>query len=346
MRFYERLSVVAAETWLPATVETVTEAVARGALPEAESERVGVESLPVATEAPPELAVHAGRLALSRGARPAASIGLVVHSWLHYQGHDMWSPAHFVAAQLGLDRAEAFGVFQMSNGGAAAIQVAAARLLADPSPVRALVTTGDRFGDEGFDRWRGDYGLCYGDGGTAVLLERTDDAGDLARDGDLLAVGMATAPRLEVVHRGGDPFQPAARTLSPRVDFRRPIRGYLERCGDAELATISRAKVAEAVRVALADAGLDERDDRITLVIPPRMNPRVLDEVYRPVLAAMLPQATLVDGGTRTGHLGAGDVPAGIADLCSGAMLAPGEIGAVVGVGGGFSWSCAVFRSV
>jgi 3-oxoacyl-[acyl-carrier-protein] synthase III len=47
----------------------------------------------------------------------------------------------------------------------------------------------------------------------------------------------------------------------------------------------------------------------------------------------------------RTGHLGAGDLAANLADIVAERRLEAGAIAAVLGAGGGFTWTCAIVRA-
>jgi len=86
-----------------------------GRLTAQDAEGLGVNEVPVADEPAPDLAVRAGREALVQAGYPAERIGLLVHAWTWHQGHDFWSPAHYVASRLGARKALPFGVQQMCN---------------------------------------------------------------------------------------------------------------------------------------------------------------------------------------------------------------------------------------
>ncbi|MFF0610855.1 ketoacyl-ACP synthase III family protein [Nocardia tengchongensis] len=286
----------------------------------------------------PELAVLAGRVALTAAGWEGADVGLLLYAWSHYQGHDFWSPAHFVAAGVGANSALPLGIQQMCNGGAAAVQAAATFLRGDPRRRRALVGTGDRFAEPGFHRWTGDYGVAYGDAGTAVLLSTEPDARPRLW---LHAIATVAAPQLEAMTRGDDPAAPAPRWLRGAVDVRTTKKAFLRTLPRNRYAEIERAKLTEVITIALADAGLTGDDPRLARVILPRFHADALDSGYRPLVAELTPAET-VDFGRDTGHLGAGDLAAGLADLLDQHLLAPGEYALVLSAGVGFSWSCAV----
>ncbi|MFE5938235.1 3-oxoacyl-[acyl-carrier-protein] synthase III C-terminal domain-containing protein [Streptomyces sp. NPDC056470] len=336
MRFPYPLGISAPSVWLPAGRQSSEEAVARGLVDAESAEELGYDRLPVAELAPPEMAVEAGRHALTAAGVDAAAVGLVMHAWIHYQGHDLWSPAHFVADGIGAGDAVPVGVQQVCNGGAAAVELAAARLFVEPGHGHALITTADAFVEPGFDRWSGDYGIAYGDGATALVLHHLPGS-EGGRPADLVLHALSTvaAPSLERMHRGDDPFSPAARSLGPRVDIRRTKKAFLQAEGMEAFTGASAAALSSAVGECLAAAG----DVPLRYVVAPRLGRKTVDLAYAPMLTK-LTGAELLRPGTDTGHLGAGDTAASLADLHARRMLGPGEYALVVSAGAGFTWSC------
>jgi 3-oxoacyl-[acyl-carrier-protein] synthase-3 len=341
VNFGDSISIAAAATWFPESVETVAQAVARGALTADEVERAGVDRVLVSAETGAEMAVWAGRRALDAAGRPGADVALVVHAWAYYQGHDFWSPPHFVAHQVGADSAYAIGVQLMSNGGAGSLELAATRMVADPAVSLALVTSGDRFGPPAFDRWRTDYGTVYGDCGTAVVLARAQ-AGDTGLR--LVAVGSVSLPWLESAHRDPLGFSDAARVRRPVMDIRSTLRAFFADESPEALVSATRAAVAGSVRATLAEAGYDPQDQRLRLVVLPRLGPSSTERIYLPGVREVTP-APVSRPGADTGHLGAGDTAAALAQLGAPGALAPGEVALVVSGGAGFSFSCLLVRA-
>lgn len=338
MRIDARVRIAGLATALPATTERTAWAVATGQLSEKDADNSGYVELPVAQGvAAPDFAARAATAALDTAGIPAGDLDLVAHAWTYYQGHDFWSPAHYVAGAIGADAAEPVGVRQMCNGGAAALTTAVTRLLADPGAHRALVTTADCFGRPGFDRWRSDYGVVYGDGGTAAVL--TD--GPAVRGLDVLAVTTVAAPELEHMHRGDDPFNPAPRMPSGTVDVRRTKKAYLAVSGKEAFGKTVADRVGDVLVAGLADAGIDPATPQLVLL--PRIGVAGLTEIYRPAVAAVLP-APAVDLGRHTGHLGAGDLIANLAVAVDENLLRPGDTAVALSAGGGFTWSCVVVR--
>ena len=120
MRFDGGLGIKAVTTWIPETCETVEYAVRAGLLNASAVGRQGVTALPVSADlAPPQMAVLAGRKALTRARWDSAKIGMLAHAWVYHQGHDKWSPAHYIANELHLPAsALPFGIQAMCTGGA------------------------------------------------------------------------------------------------------------------------------------------------------------------------------------------------------------------------------------
>jgi 3-oxoacyl-[acyl-carrier-protein] synthase-3 len=335
------LGIRAVRTWLPTTVETSADALAGGRISQSDLDDTGVSEVPVSADvAAPDMAVGAARRALESAGWNGSAVDFTAHAWIYHQGHDFWSPAHYVASQLGADAATPIGVNAMCNGGGLALEAAAARLLADPSTRAALVTTGDRFGDEGFDRWTGDYGVFYGDGATATLLHRRVDEVD-----ELTLLGIATeaVSHAEGLHRGRDEFTSAPRTHSDRVNVKRTKKAFIEDVGLKAFYDGAHHALRTVVTTSLANAGIDEADPRVRLIALPRVGVKVRRETYHPAVAG-LTKAEIVDLGIRTGHLGAGDLGANLTDIVSQNLLARGEIALVVSAGGGFSFSCAAVQ--
>ncbi|MFI9201791.1 3-oxoacyl-ACP synthase [Streptomyces sp. NPDC053048] len=309
-----------------------------------ESRDLGLTEVPVGDVPAPDMAVLAAERALAAAGRDAGPVGLVAHAWLYHQGHDFWSPAHYIADRLGARAALPLGVQQMSNGGAAALGVAVDKLLADPRLQAALVTTADRFTPPGFDRWTADYGVVYGDGGTAALLRR--HSADVKAGLFVRSLAFVTASAYEVMYRGRDAFSPAPLWHGGRVDVRRPKKAYLETHGGISDFTESARQCVRAVLLqALVEAGLEPGDSRIRCVALPRLSDSVLGMMYLPVLDGLV-NGDIVRERESSGHLGAGDMLANLAHISSAIGLESGEFAVVLGGGGGFTWSCLVVQAV
>ncbi|WP_407288456.1 ketoacyl-ACP synthase III family protein [Streptomyces sp. BP-8] len=337
MRFGENVTIDAAVCWLPTTRQSAAAQVSDGVLTPAESAQSGVVEVPVAVEhAAPEMAVLAGRRALRQAGVAPADVDVLFHSWTYHQGHDFWSPAHYVADGVGAVNAVPVGIAQMCHGGAMALHEAALHLCADPSARAALVTTGDRFQRPGFDRWTSDSHVAYGDGATAAVLSRS------GRGLRLLAQTVRAAPDMEGMYRGDDPFSPAPLEHSRPVDVRRTKKAFAAAGGMARFAELAPGAIGGLITSALAQAGLAPDDRRVRHVLLPRLGPATLERTYLPVLERRLPHATVHRPGAHTGHLGSGDLLANLAVVQREALIAAGEVALLLTGGGGFTWSCTV----
>ncbi|MEW9517743.1 3-oxoacyl-ACP synthase [Streptomyces tubercidicus] len=330
--------------WLPAGTVKAVDALADGLISEDEATAMAYGQLPVSEAEPaPGMAVLAGRRALERAGTDPATVAAVLHAWTHYQGHDFWSPAHYVAARAGAVHSVPLGIQQMCNGGGAALETALARLIAEPGHGPVLITTGDRFHGPGFDRWAGDYGVWYGDGGTAAVVERREPGTAEA----LQLCGLVTwaAPDLEVVHRDTAGFQDVPHQDRPTIDIRRTKKAFLTGVGRDPFVARLRETTTHVVTAALGEADLDPGDPSLRAVLLPRLGQATARDIYGPAVAAVT-SAPVVDLGAATGHLGAGDLFSNLAALSGDGPwgLRPGEHAVVLSAGAGFTWSGVVVR--
>lgn len=334
------LTVAAVELWLPERRDTPEAALAAGRLDEETAERLGYECVTDSEDhAAPEMAVLAATKAMAEAGWSGPDLDLLVHAYTYHQGHDFWAPASYVAHQLGAIDAVAIGVQQMCNGGAAALEVAVTRMLADPSVTRAAVTTADRFAAPAFDRWRGDYDLAYGDGATALLVSRTTGPYRL------LSIASVSRSDFEVMHRGNAAFSPSA-GLAGVVDVRAAKRAFMESGAEPIFAAALLEAVVGVVHQAIDEAGLTPNDPRVRVFTLPRLGISTLTEFFEPAIRALgLPHAEVLDLGRRTGHLGAGDSAANLAELHASRRLGSGEVALLLSLGGGFTWSCIAVQA-
>lgn len=337
---------LSAAQWLPAATEKAADALADGRVTADEADAMGYGQLPVSeTESAPEMAVLAARRALSgAGVRPE-DLTATLHAWTYYQGHDFWSPAHYVAAASGAHSAIPTGVLQMCNGAAAALRSAVYQIAAEGGREPVLVTTADRFARPGFDRWGGDYGVWYGDGATAAVVARAATAADVPRDALVLrALRTRSVPALESAHRDLAAFHPAPHTSSTAVDVRRTKKAFLATQGKPEFLGRLRQETSEVLAAALHEAGIGRGDRRLRTVLLPRLGRATARDVYGPAVAGVT-DAPTADLGDSTGHLGAGDLLANLTALSDDASphrLGHGQYAAVLSAGAGFTWSAVV----
>lgn len=344
------LSIAGVAHRLPGTLP-VADALAAGAYDATEQQANAYLSVTVAEgEAPPEMAVAAGRLALRRSGVAAADVALLLHASARFQGIDYWPAASYVHHEvLGEEarRAPALDVQQMCAGALGALELAASYLTADRGRRAALITTGDRMDGPGFDRWSADVrGIVYGDGGAAAVLVRDDGtpAGITAKGAPggrgfarLLAVTTVVDTGLEGMYRGDLEFADAP---GRRVDVRARREAFAAAIGGLPGGRIA-AGLTEAVTVALDESGVGLDD--ITRFVFPNVGLQGLMNAYVKPLGITV-ERTAWEWGRRTGHVGAADQLTGLTHLVESHALGPGDHVMLVGIGAGFAWTCAVLR--
>jgi 3-oxoacyl-[acyl-carrier-protein] synthase III len=333
----EGLFVAGIAHWLPAMMP-VAEAVAAGVYDAEEQARNGYASVTVAgaDDAPPVMAVRAARAALDRAAVMAEDISLLLHASFWYQGIDFWSAAPYIhhAVLPGNRHAPAIDISQMSNGSLGAVELAASYLAADPARRAALVTVADRFQLPGFDRWRSDVaGIVYGDGAAAAVLSRD---GGFAR---LLAIATVVDTRLESLYRGSQRFGAMSGAAGWPVDNRARRRAHVQGSGHETVVEQTTNGLTEAVSRATQEAGVERAG--IARFVFPSVGLAGLSSRYLEPLGLDLAKTTW-EWGRRTGHVGAADQISGLTELVDRGALRPGERAMLIGIGAGFSWTCAV----
>ncbi|MFI2200764.1 3-oxoacyl-[acyl-carrier-protein] synthase III C-terminal domain-containing protein [Streptomyces sp. NPDC020192] len=337
--------VIGSAVVLPAAVVSAAGAVRAGRITEEERARLDVTSVHVGAEPAPVLAAAAARAAAAEAGVEPDRVGHLMHAHIYYQGHDFWSPAHFIAHEAGFEQCVPMSVGQMCNGGAAALGIGIERVrrTVPGEPVLSVVTTADTFGGTGFDRWGGDYDTVYGDGATCVILSPEAD-GTRVPSLRLVALDSRARPQFEAMYREGDPFGTTPHALRPTIDVKATKRAFFERSGgtaafrDAAVKTIG-----ELVAGVLDTAGVGTDDVAATML--PRLSPKVLDLMYRDAIDPRLVPTLHCERDT-TGHLGAGDFLANLDHLRRTDLLADGQYALVVGGGGGFTWSAALVQKV
>lgn len=317
----------------------IEHAVADGSYSAEEAKSTGTVSVSHASQAPPELAVAAGRLAIKEAAEAGAEVDrstLHLHSHGHFQGLEMWPAACWIARELIGEKLVGMPltVSAASNGSLACLEVAASMLAAQPALPTALITIGDRFAPPA-DRWHLSPGMVFGDGASAAVVAR--GTGQLR----LVSVVSETDTVLEGLSRGDEPFR-ATPDLNP--DTRRRTRAFLAHSG-LSLRDIRRRSAERTVSVverALAEAGTSlERIDWVTTPFVGRT--LYHDSFVRPF--GSLPERTLVDLGLTIGHLGPADQLYALHHLVSEDLLEPGARVLAIGTGMGFTFSAAVLQA-
>lgn len=331
MRF-ERIHLAGTGSCLPHPT-TLDEAERAGMCDRKHVWRTEIKSVCIGTESGPELAAKAAGAALRQAGSRPERVALLLHASTYYQGHDLWSAASYVQrGALGND-CPAIEVRQQSNGGMAALELAAAYLTADPGREQALVTTGDRFCLPGFDRWLSDPGTICGDGGSAAVLSNRDG---FAR---LRSLATVSDPGLEKIGRGADPFGDEPFSARKPINVEAHRTELVAEVGFSELLERLQAGQVRAYERALDEAGVQAHDID-WFVLPNLGRPKMQVQFFEPL--GIPAERTTWEWGSRTGHLGAGDQIAGLGRLAESGELKPGGLCLLAGVGAGFTWSVAV----
>ncbi|WP_377270031.1 ketoacyl-ACP synthase III family protein [Peterkaempfera sp. SMS 1(5)a] len=312
----------------------VADAVASGACPPrlaAATDMVSVAWSPDQSAA--EMAADAARTVLERAGSAPEDLDLILHADTYHQGQDLWPVASYIQREAGGGSCPALEIRQMSNGGLAALDLAAAYLTADRNRCDALLTTADRFCAPGIDRWRTDPGTPYADGATALVLSRR---GGFAR---LRSLAVLADAELEPLHRGREPFSPAPFTHRIPVDFEEAKKAFIGEMGMSFAVSRAHSGQQTVLKQALSDADMELAE--ADWVLLPHFGRRRLQAIYYKPFG-IDPQRTTWDWSRTVGHLGAGDQFAGLDRLAVSGAAKPGDRIVLVGVGAGYSWGAAV----
>lgn len=324
-------------TWLPRQVP-VAEEVQQGRCDPAVAAASEMLSVTVSErdEVAAEMAVRAAREVLRRPGCAASDVGLLLHATSFDQGLEIWSAASYVQRRaFGESRCPAVEIRQASNGSLASLYLAASHLIAWPGVRSVLITTADRFTPPSCDRWAMDRGTVYADGGTAMVLS---SRGGFAR---VLGASLVSGPELESLHRPGPIDGPAAPDPSRPVDLNPHKKRYLRERGLSR--TLDRIELGQQLALDLALDAAGVKLGEIDRFVLPHFIRLRLQSNYLRHLGIDLARTTW-DWNRRIGHLGPGDQIAGLDHLVRSGALVPGRRCALMAVGAGFSWSCAVLE--
>jgi 3-oxoacyl-[acyl-carrier-protein] synthase III len=335
MRFND-IYVAGVASWVPPR-----EPIGQGRYEPGEQDRYGYESASVAgaDEMPPDMAIRAGRLALTRSGVDPAEVSLLLHAYVWYQGLDMWCPSAYIHhALLGENRiAQAIDLNQQCAGAVSGLQLAADHLIANPDRRAAIITTGERYSLPGVDRWHTEGAhIIFGDGAGALVLAR--DRG-FAR---LLAVKSVADTTLEAMNRGDSPFTLFSPAAQGAVDM--PARGdaFLRQMDGSEAVARLNRGHAEAVHGLLDEAGLTISD--VSRFIFPNIGLALLTDMLKGLGIDV--SLTTWELGRTTGHMGPADPIVGLTYLLEQGQLSVGERVVLAGIGYGWFWSCALVECV
>ncbi|WP_405872889.1 ketoacyl-ACP synthase III family protein [Streptomyces sp. NBC_00005] len=332
-------------SWLPDPVP-VAECVAAGECGQEWIDDFGYESVRIARDntgasdgswtAPPDMAVAAGRTAHERSRLQKSAYSLLLHGSTWFQGLDIWPAASYVAKRTVGTAVPGLDVQQRCNIGISGLELAAAHLTAGLGTGSAvMLTTADRFGGPGANRWQLRHGNAYADGATATVLSTE---GGFAR---LVATATVADNSLEPMARGDEEFAPVSRAAERQIDL--TARGDAHRAvSDETFTNIRFGKVMqEAKQAVLDDAGI-ETDDLAYVVIPSTGRIQGPFQIHH--LLGVDEERTTWEFARRSGHIGAGDWAAGLEHLLLTGALNPGDHVMLYGGGAGYTITTAVLE--
>lgn len=332
------LYIAGVASWLPPAV-SVEDALARGVFDPDDAKRQDALSVTVADpgENLADAWSRAARLALSRSGIGADSIDLLLCASILGSGTDGWNAAAYVQRELGMTTGLAFEVRSASNGGMAAIELAAS-FLTRPGASAAIITAGDLFCEPIVDRWRTERFLLADGCAAAVFSAR----GGFAR---LVATASTSDPALEAMHRGDTPMALGSPDKKYPIDLRARAQSFQDG-GMAKEEIFQRLSLGPrfVVREVLAEAGLSLEEIE-HLIVPHFGRTLTTMQCLRPLGLSDLDR-TAWDFARRVGHLGPADQFASLSHLRENGDLKTGQYVLMLGVGAGFGWSSAVLEIV
>ncbi len=336
---WDNLYVAGFGAYVPEKIETAEQAVAEGRYTEGERIANGIRAVHVAdpqNEAPGVMAAAAGRQAVERSGIPHERFDLVAHAGVGHPGQVFWTPASYVHDNTVGGTAAAIEVKQGSNGGLAALEIAASWVVSRPGTA-ALITAGDSFHLPYFDRWNSDDQQVYGDGAGAAVLS-TD--GGFAK---VIATASIADSTLEPIYRGPDGWTAAPTTDGGKVDLRARKRAYLATNEDAYDETIQRIgkNLHAVVGKVFEGTGLDMTN--VAYFVHANTGKSIVEYAfYRPL--GLDPSQSVWDWGCDYGHMGAADHLVNLDFVMRGGRAKPGDKVLTIGVGTGFMWTAVLLE--
>ncbi|WP_171163577.1 hypothetical protein [Streptomyces sp. I05A-00742] len=332
MRIPSAVGVVSAALWLPRGHCTVEDAYIDGVLVDGQDVPPSPDRVPqTGGETPEFMAAGAVREALAAAGRAAGDLDVLAYAWTVRTGPELYAPPFRLAKALSVGDCSVLGVVQACNGGAAALEVAVTRMLADDRIRLAAAVASDTFEEFGSRRWTDPTVMVGGDGAAAVVLCR--GPGPL-RLRSLVSKGHTCAGILEAAQglRGRLPGTETVPEPPSETHLKESLHSA-ERFGVC---------IREVVDEALDDAGLRAGDPGITTVLLPRLAAPFVEAFVLPALPGPLRDKAFV-ADPHTGHLGSGDALANIEYARRNLTLDAGQHLLVLNGGQGVTASCMVF---
>jgi len=289
-----------------------------------------------------DLALLAAERALATAELPAGEVDFLIFAPTDVPEYLYWDPAASLQHRLGATRAQALLLNQACTAGLAGLDILAGSFATHPEYTTALLITGNRTCEAYWNRLN-TQSMLFSDGAAAVVLRRDHPrlrwrASESVSDGRysdfyLLETGGTTRPFTPAV-AGED--QPVARDAWDIMEFfdydDEAFGAFVELINTRALEVVTRA----CARIGATPASLSH-------VIASHDNIRSATS-----LAATLGvpvSATNLEIGLDTGHLGSADQLFSLAHLVAAGTVNAGDLVALVGLGRGMHWACAVVEA-
>ena len=326
--------------YIPQTFESSHDAIRNGRLTSEELEKTQQVSAAVGspTETAPAMSVWAGQAALTEFAACLAPTPLrtapavIVHAVALHTGLEGWNGSAYIGNNLGFPETLALEIRNTCAGSIVGIDVLAHKL--GPNEY-GLLTAADIWRMPLFDRWASDSGLAYGDGAAAAVLTR--DSGPFR----IISTALTQNSRFEQIHRGDAPMDlPEYRNPLP-ISLNGRSEAYAREHGFDSFWSANSEGLQKSVSQALQEAGIQKQD--VSAWAVPHFGRKLLDrQCLNPL--GIEPEKTTVSFGSQIGHTGAADPLLGLQHLRSENQIRHGDHIALIGIGAGFTWGCAILQ--
>jgi 3-oxoacyl-[acyl-carrier-protein] synthase III len=288
-----------------------------------------------------DLALTASTRALDAAGLAATDIDLLIFAPTDVPEYLYWDPAASLQLRLGATRARALMINQACTAGLAALDIIAGAFATHPDYRTALLVAGNRTCEPYWNRMD-TQSMLFSDGAAAAVLRRDHDrlkwlASEALTDGTysdfyLLETGGTAQPFTP--ETAGDK-QPTARDAWDIMEFFDyddvAFSDFMALINDRGLEVVTRA----CERIGIEPA-------RLRYVVTAHDNVRSTTSLAQTFGIPVT--ATNLQIGLDVGHLGSADQIYSLARLVDEGAVAQGDLVALVGLGRGMHWACAVME--
>ena len=268
---------------------------------------------------------------LEQSGTAGADLGHLSFSSIHETGFPgLWQPAAYLQkltkAHSALAQNTSFGC----NG--LAISIAQVALMQEALSQPSLLVAADCFENSGFDRWRSDQGLAYGDAASALLISDKPGIAEIC----FLAVNYI--PELEEMHRTDTSEYPVQ---AEKWNITRCKRDYIERNGSKAFFDQLNLALDDLEKSVEKYVGMLGKP--LKAVVTPFVGRSIRSSTYDAKFNRFAP-INLGWFGESVGHTGVSDQFVGFSHLVDCGVLKSGDHVLLIGAGAGFSLSAMIVR--